>query len=79
MDRRSYGKRLLDATSQFINVMIFNGDPDESMSGRVYRTQRKPLIAIIDTLFFWQEFHCRGAYLQDLDRAKKRVFGSKKP
>jgi len=60
--------RLLDAVSQFLNVLLLNGDANESISGRAYRENWKAE-KFIDTLFFFDPEHCRNAYLSDLARA----------
>jgi len=85
-DRRKYAERLGDATSLWFNVAVFNGMPDESVSGRAFRntTQRERdglrvarrwrfLRAASDTLFFWEPDHAKVAYLTDLARARARV------
>jgi hypothetical protein len=36
-DTRPWGQRLGDATSQWLNVALFAGVPDESLSGRSWR------------------------------------------
>ena len=47
--------------------MLF-GKPDETLSARAWREKRKPLIALINGFFFWQNNHCRGAYAQELNK-----------
>lgn len=61
----NYIARVGSAWSQLMNVIIFNGDPNESTSGRVYRENIKWAVTLINTLFFWQNNHCRGAYEKD--------------
>ena len=63
--------RLGDATSQWLNVLIFNGDPNYSISGDAYRLRRDGLRAIIDVLFWFDPDHCRQSYLNDLRKACK--------
>jgi hypothetical protein len=56
--------------------MIFNGNPDESVSARAYR---KGVIEgesgwagarrWIDAVFFWEAAHCQKAHQHDLDAA----------
>lgn len=64
--------RLLALGSQFLNVVIFNGSPDETVSGRSYRQgvlqgcakwsrQRQ----WINKVFFWDEDHCKKSHEQD--------------
>ena len=61
------------AIDQLINT-IFGGWADETISSRAHRMQRKSTTwsrfrKIIDGLFFWQKYHCRGAY----ESEKKRL------
>jgi len=61
--------------SQTLNVLIYNGSPDETVSGRSYREgsagnqvwerRRK----VIDRLFFWEKNHCRQSHLKDVSFA----------
>ena len=53
--------------SQLING-ICKGRPDETLSARAWREERKLLVAVINSLFFWQNNHCRGAYAQEIER-----------
>jgi len=63
--------RLLDATSQWLNVLLLNGNANESISGRAYRCGWRTAERVIDTLAFWEDDHCRLAYLTDIARADK--------
>ena len=64
--------RLGDATSQFFNVLIFNGDPNYSISGDAYRLKRERLRKLIDWLASpWEADHCRLAYEHDVEKAAK--------
>ena len=58
--------------SQSLNVILFNGYPDESISARCYREKRKQKIIIdfLIKLIFKQENHCYKAYLTDVNHAK---------
>ena len=73
IDRRKWYLRWLDGFSQLLNVTFFNGDPDESISGRCWRQDRKWAVRIIDALFSFQTKHCRLAYQEDLKRANARI------
>jgi hypothetical protein len=73
MDRSKLA-RLATLASQAANVLIFNGNPDESISARAWRRQDKnPRWAaarrIIDRIFFWELGHCHRAYLLDVEHA----------
>lgn len=62
--------RLGDALSQFFNVLIFNGDPNHSISGDAYRFQRARLMRFIDLLASpWEVDHCRKACEHDVSKA----------
>ena len=71
--RPSYFMRLLDSVSQLANVFLFNGDANESISGRVYREDRKKIMFVIDKLIFWETSHCYWAYLNDIARAREII------
>jgi hypothetical protein len=62
--------RLFSATSQWFNVLLLNGQPNESISGRCYRESWITSMMIINKIFFWQNHHCRGAYMKDIEWAK---------
>ena len=61
-----------DATSQMFNVALFNGHPNESMSGRAWRTQSK-WHKVIDAIFFFDQNHCKVAFENDIAYAKELV------
>lgn len=80
-DRRGYLARLGDALSQMANVLLANGAPDESLSGRSYRSvilSDKPKLRwrivrrAANILFFWQEDHCQLAFWEDVYRSRAR-------
>jgi len=56
--------RIGDACSQLVNTLI-GGHPNESLSGRAYRTQ-SPWANIIDRLFWFDHEHCKQSYLNDV-------------
>jgi hypothetical protein len=51
--------------SRIVNVLLFNGSPVESLSGRAYREDRDVLVKVIDTIYFFDQDHCMNAFLQD--------------
>lgn len=63
--------RLFDATSQWLNVLLFNGDPNESISGRSYREKWSRSLAVIDSVL--GKGHCKSAYTRDVERAKEII------
>lgn len=84
IDTRSYLVRVGDAISQLINTILFNGDPDESVSGRSYRSfklkesDNKIWVVtyyIAEALFWLRDrgIHCKLAYYEDIERWGLRV------
>lgn len=82
-DKRPWIQRAGDALSQFLNVWLLNGMPDESISGRTWRK-----VSAGDPKTFWKcvyfaaEFifypidrgaHCKLAYEEDLERLDLRL------
>lgn len=74
---KAYFKNIAIAADQLANAMIA-GSPGETVSSRVYRgavlavhPNRAARMAYrtINTLFFWQEDHCRAAYLREKQRS----------
>lgn len=69
----TYVKRNLIAASQLLNALT-GGQPDETTSSRTYRMYLKGnkfalvFIHVVDTLFFFQPEHCKGAYQDELDK-----------
>lgn len=71
--RPAYLIRLLDATSQWLNVALLWGDANESISGRAFREGWRKTEAVINTLAFWEPDHCRRAHETDVLRAHKLI------
>jgi hypothetical protein len=68
---KNYFIRLFDALSQFGNVLLFNGDPNYSISGEAYRKNRVWLRRFIDfVLSPFEDDHCRLAYENDVRKAR---------
>ena len=66
--------RLFDATSQWLNVLLLDGDANESISGRSYRQGWRTAERVVNWCFSWLEAdHCRLAYLADVERARVLV------
>ena len=59
------------AIDQLANVLL-GGYADETISSRAWRSQSKKrwsiMVSVINTLFFWQNNHCRGAYAKYKER-----------
>lgn len=83
--RYSYLIRVLLALDQLANVVLCNGDPDETMSATSYRMHRDGrfwgfMMPVIDLLFWWQgPGHCFNAYLKELARTQYPDEYRKKP
>lgn len=72
-----YLSTLVTAISQFLNVLIFLGDPDETISGRSFRQgvleSHKGwqfMERVVNTLFFFEKNHCEMAYYRDVENAR---------
>lgn len=68
--------KILDAFSQLCNVANpfwphKTTTANESISGRAHRENRVILKRFINTLFFFQEDHCKLAFDNDVKRAKE--------
>jgi hypothetical protein len=68
--------RMGDALSQLLNVMLFNGHPNESISGRAYRTA-SGWYKVIDLLLWFDRDHCQTAYLNDVRYAAQLLNGKR--
>lgn len=65
-------KQILIAIDQLINT-LWGGWADETISARLWRNQNNSWwwafwLKAVNTLFFWQNNHCRGAYNSELRR-----------
>lgn len=87
-DKRPYAQRLGDALSQFVNVVLANGMPDESLSGRSWRNtairaelglpvkRRWRVVRALAEALFWHSDrgrHCELAFWQDVERSSLRA------
>lgn len=61
--------RIGDALSQLANVIFLNGHPNESLSGRAWRT-KSPWYKVIDILLWFDKQHCLNAHYNDLQYAR---------
>ena len=58
------------AISQLLNVWIFDGDENHSVSGDAYRFRRHRLRRVIDWLASpWEQDHCRLSHEADVAKA----------
>ena len=58
------------AMSQLANVLVLQGHPNESISGRCHR-EGWWFKKVVNGIFFWQVDHCKSAYTNDLKWAKQ--------
>jgi hypothetical protein len=64
--------KLGDALSQFLNVLLLNGDPNHSISGDAWRYNRHKTRAVLDFVFYlFEKDHCYKAHLHDVRKATK--------
>jgi len=69
-------KQILIALDQLANTLIPGGYADETLSARAHRMRVKGqpywgwLARAINLLFFWQEDHCQGAWLEETRRSQ---------
>lgn len=67
----NYIARLWSAFSQFLNVLLLNGHPNESISGRCFGAPWPRAMRVVNWLFSWQSpDHCRAAYFNDVNWAR---------
>jgi hypothetical protein len=64
--------RLGDSISQLLNVLLFNGHPNESLSGRAWRTQSE-WYKVIDFVLWFDKDHCKKSHENDIDYAKQLI------
>ena len=62
--------RIGDACSQLANVVFLNGHPNESLSGRAWRT-KSIWYKVIDIVLWFDKDHCKCAHENDLNYARK--------
>lgn len=62
---KNYLTAIASIISAFFNVLLLNGHPNESISGRSYREKWKAE-KYINMLFFWEPEHCKNSYLSDV-------------
>jgi hypothetical protein len=65
----NYLIRIGDALSQLLNVVFLNGHPNESLSGRAWRS-RSVWYKVIDILLWFDKKHCESAYYNDIKYAR---------
>ena len=73
MTFKKYLSGIWSATSQWFNVVVLLGHPNESISGRCYREPWPRAMALINKMLFWQVNHCKSAYTNDLKWAKAYI------
>ena len=67
-------KQTVIALDQLANTIVWIpgdgfGYADETLSARAWRLRHSSnAYRIIDTIFFWQEYHCKEAYQSEVER-----------
>lgn len=87
--RDSRFTRLAVLFSQSLNVLIFNGEPDETISGRAYRdgilggdetwARRARVIDRAFALIIGQSEHCRASHEKDRAFARAILYPAVQP
>lgn len=62
--------KLGDSFSQMVNAVLLDGSPNESLSGRAYRTKSR-WEKWINRLLWFDKDHCRVSYENDVSYAAK--------
>jgi len=66
--------KALDGLSGVANVLIYNGDPNYSISGDAYRKNRVRTRKFIDWLLSpFGKDHCKSAHLNDVQKARALI------
>lgn len=66
--------RVLAVCSQLVNVVLFRGHQNESLSSRAYREKRHTARRLIDRLFArWEAEHCKKSHQNDLAWARQLI------
>lgn len=69
--KRGYIKQILIGLDQLFNAILF-GWADETLSSRAWRQRHKPkwkfMVKLIDSIFFWQNNHCKMSFESERDR-----------
>lgn len=77
----SYLTRVAAWLSQGINCIFLNGSPDQTVSARSYVNRSNSLWGMmyftINTLFFWQEDHCKESHTADVQFSLEILEGVK--
>lgn len=64
--------RVLAVCSAAVNVVVFRGHPNDTLSARAYREERHTARRVIDRLFArWEPDHCRKSHQSDCAWARQ--------
>lgn len=75
MTMNAYIWNILEAVSQLLHAML-GGNPNITLSAKAYlRREASPwTYRAINTLFFWQDDHCRDSWVSDINFARLALF-----
>lgn len=73
MTLREYITGIWSASSQWANVVLLFGHPNESISGRSHREPWPIAKRLINKILWWQRDHCKSAYTNDLKWAQTYI------
>lgn len=71
-----YRSNVAISISQFVSV-LFGGHPDMTVASRIFvasqngSTKAQELERILNVIFFWDDQHCKQAWLKDVAHASK--------
>lgn len=65
-------RKILDSFSHLANVVFLNGNVNESVSGRLWRTQSKAY-KVVDFIFYFDQDHCLNSHLNDVKQSKSFI------
>ena len=78
---REVAAGIAHTSSAMLNTVAFGGDMFTSTSARAHLEQAHPAWRnrrrFINAVFFWQEDHCKAAWMADYDRAILKVHANK--
>lgn len=59
--------------SRFMNAAFFGGSTHQTTSARAYVESWNKRRKLINALFFWEDDHCRNAWLREVEEAERTL------